>query len=140
MSPPVVVKLLSQENMQKMFNVPLHFKLTLHLTLKFNVVPPDSVEVNDDDSQDVEKESEESQVSNVEKIPKLRAKIKKTKGIFHLNHSDFIKLMKFIQAIWTKYSFCFLNFCRKVSNGWPIIINLRCKSLFWTGPLLAKGQ
>ena len=65
MSPPVVVKLLSQENMQKMFNVPLHFKHTLHLTLKFNVVPPDSVEVNDDDSQDVEKESEESQVSNV---------------------------------------------------------------------------
>ena len=65
MSPPVVVKLLSQENMQKMFNVPLHFKLTLHLTLKFNVVPPDSVEVKDDNSQDVEKESEESQVSNV---------------------------------------------------------------------------
>ena len=63
MSPPVVVKLLSQENMQKMFNVQLHFKLTLHLTL--NVVPPDSVEVNDDDSQDVKKESEESQVSNV---------------------------------------------------------------------------
>lgn len=46
-----------------MFNVLVHFKLTLQLTL--NVVPPDSVEVNDDNSQDVEKESEESQVSNV---------------------------------------------------------------------------
>lgn len=46
-----------------MFNVLVHFKLTLHLTL--NVVPPDSIEVNDDDSQDVKKESEESQVSNV---------------------------------------------------------------------------
>ena len=46
-----------------MFNVLVHFKLTPHLT--FNVVPPDSVEVNDDDSQDVKKESEESQVSNV---------------------------------------------------------------------------
>ena len=41
----------------------VHFKLTLYLTL--NVVPPDSVEVNDDDSQDVKKESEKSQVSNV---------------------------------------------------------------------------
>ena len=41
-------------------------------------MPPDSVEVNDDDSQDVKKESEESQVSNEKKIPKLRAKIKKT--------------------------------------------------------------
>ena len=39
--------------------------LYIILTLKFNVVPPDSVEVNDDDSQDVKKESEESQVSNV---------------------------------------------------------------------------
>lgn len=46
-----------------MFKVLVHFKLALHLTL--NVVPPDSVEVNDDDSQDVKKESEESQVSNV---------------------------------------------------------------------------
>lgn len=46
-----------------MFNVLVHFKLTLYLTL--NVVPPDSVEVSDDDSQDVKKESEESQVSNV---------------------------------------------------------------------------
>ena len=75
-----------------MFNVLVHFKLTLHLTL--NVVPPDSVKVNDDDSQDVKKESEESQVSNVWKIPKLRAKIKKTKGLFCLNHSDFISLVK----------------------------------------------
>ena len=46
-----------------MFNVLVRFKLTLHLTV--NVVPPDSVEVNDEDSQDVKKESEESQVSNV---------------------------------------------------------------------------
>ena len=75
-----------------MFNVLGHFKLTLHLTL--NVVPPDSVKVNDDDSQDVKKESEESQVSNVWKIPKLRAKIKKTTGLFCLNHSDFISLVK----------------------------------------------
>ena len=33
--------------------------------LKINVVPLDSVEVNDDGSQDVKKESEKSQVSNV---------------------------------------------------------------------------
>ena len=73
-----------------MFKVLVHFKLSLHLTL--NVMPPDSVEVNDDDSQDVKKESEESQVSNEKKIPKLRAKIKKTKGLFCPNHLDFISL------------------------------------------------
>lgn len=63
-----------------MFNVLVHFKLALHLTL--NVVPPDSVEVNDDNSQDVKKESEESQVSKVWKIPKLRAKLRKRKDYF----------------------------------------------------------